>query len=154
MATKKILVTYNFTSYDQKALDFVIRTFVHLKDVEVTLLNVYTPVPKIESRESPVMAKFQRNLDYLAQKVKEQEAGLQEARQYLVQNGFTENQVSYLYKPRKKDIIGEIVDIATKDNFNIVVMNRKPGKVTRFFTGSVFSKVVSALKDKTVCIVS
>jgi nucleotide-binding universal stress UspA family protein len=154
MATQKILVTYNFTSYDQKALDFVIRTFVHLKDVEVTLLNIYTPVPKIESRESPVMAKFQRNLDYLAQKVKEQEAGLQEARQYLVQNGFTENQVSYLYKPRKKDIIGEIVDIATKDNFNIVVMNRKPGKVTRFFTGSVFSKVVSALKDKTVCIVS
>jgi hypothetical protein len=33
-------------------------------------------------------------------------------------------------------------------------MNRKPGKVTRFFTGSVFNKVVSALKDKTVCIVS
>ena len=154
MATQKILVTYNFTSYDQKALDFVIRTFVHLKDVEVTLLNVYTPVPKIESRESPVMAKFQRNLDYLSQKVKEQEAGLKEAKQYLVQNGFTENQVSYLYKPRKKDIIAEIVDMATKDNFNIVVMNRKPGKVTRFFTGSVFNKVVSALKDKTVCIVS
>jgi nucleotide-binding universal stress UspA family protein len=154
MATQKILVTYNFTSYDQKALDFVTRTFAHLKDVEVTLLNLYTPVTKIESRESPVMAKFQRNLDYLSQKVKEQEEGLKEARQYLVQNGFTENQVSYLYKPRKKDIVGEIVDIATKDNFNIVVMNRKPGKVTRFFTGSVFNKVVSALKDKTVCIVS
>jgi hypothetical protein len=154
MATQKILITYNFTSYDQKALDFVTRTFAHLKDVEVTLLNLYTPVTKIESRESPVMAKFQRNLDYLSQKVKEQEEGLKEARQYLVQNGFTENQVSYLYKPRKKDIVGEIVDIATKDNFNIVVMNRKPGKVTRFFTGSVFNKVVSALKDKTVCIVS
>ena len=154
MATQKILVTYNFTSYDQKALDFVTHTFVHLKDVEVTLLNIYTPVTKIESRESPVMAQFQRNLDYLGQKVKEQEAGLQEARQYLLQNGFNENQVSYLYKPRKKDIVGEIIDIATKDNFNIVVMNRKPGKVTRFFTGSVFNKVVSALKDKTVCIVS
>jgi nucleotide-binding universal stress UspA family protein len=154
MATQKILVTYNFTSYDQKALDFVIRTFVHSKDVEITLLHVYTPVPVIEMRESPVMAKFQKNLDYLTQKVKEQEAGLKEARQYLVQNGFTENQVSYLYKPRKKDIIGEIVDMATKDNFSIVVMNRKPGKVTRFFTGSVFNKVVSALKDKTVCIVS
>ncbi len=154
MATQKILVTYNFTSYDHKALDFVIRTFVHLKDVEVTLFNVYTPVPKIETRDSPVMAKFQKNLDYLTQKVKEQEAGLREAQQYLVQNGFAENQISYLYKPRKKDIIGEIVDMATKDNFNIVVMNRKPGKVTRFFTGSVFNKVVSALKDKTVCIVS
>ena len=154
MATQKILITYNFTSYDQKALDFVTRTFAHLKDVEVTLLNIYTPVTKIELRESPVMAKFQRNLDYLNQKVKEQEEGLKEARQYLVQNGFNENQVSYLYKPRKKDIIGEIVDIATQDNFNIVVMNRKPGKVTRFFTGSVFNKVVSALKDKTVCIVS
>ncbi len=154
MATQKILITYNFTSYDQKALDFVTRTFAHLKDVEVTLLNIYTPVTKIELRESPVMAKFQRNLDYLNQKVKEQEEGLKEARQYLVQNGFNENQVSYLYKPRKKDIIGEIVDIATQDNFNIVVINLKSGKVTRFFTGSVFNKVVSALKDKTVCIVS
>jgi len=43
MATQKILVTYNFTSYDQKALDFVIRTFVHLKDVEVTLLEYLYP---------------------------------------------------------------------------------------------------------------
>ncbi len=154
MATQKILVTYNFTSYDQKALDFVIRTFVLSKDAEITLLNVYTPVPKIEMRESPIMAKFQKNLDYLSQKVKEQEAGLKEARQYLVQNGFAENQISYIYKPRKKDIIGEIVDVATKDHFNIVVMNRKPGKVTRFLTGSIFNKVVSALKDKTVCIVS
>ena len=33
MAPQKILVTYNFTSYDHKALDFVSRTFVNLKNV-------------------------------------------------------------------------------------------------------------------------
>lgn len=39
MASEKILLPYNFTGYDQRALDFVIRTFSHLKDVEVTLFH-------------------------------------------------------------------------------------------------------------------
>ncbi len=154
MATQKILVTYNFTSYDRKALDFVIRTFVHLKDVEVVLLNVYTPVPKIETRESPVMAKFQRNLDYLTQKVKEQEAGLKAAKQKLLQNGFSAHQINMIFKPRKRDIASEIIDLALGQHFNVIIINRKPGKVTRFFTGSLFNKVVNALEGKVVCIVS
>jgi len=154
MAVQKILVTFNFTSYDHKALDFVIRNFAHSKNNEITLFNAYTPVPKIDTRESPIMSKFQNNLTYLTQKVKEQENALKEAMQYLLQNGFSEKQVAYIFRPRKRDVTGEIIDLALNDRFNIVVMNRKPGKVTRFFTGSVFNKVVTALKGLTVCIVS
>ncbi len=52
MASEKILLPYNFTGYHQRALDFVIRTFSHLKDVEVTLFHTYTPVPEIDMRET------------------------------------------------------------------------------------------------------
>ncbi|MBC8463718.1 MAG: hypothetical protein H8D61_01940 [Deltaproteobacteria bacterium] len=83
MATQKILLPYNFTNYDQKALDFVVRTFVHLKDVEVSLFHTYTPVPEIEMRESPVMYKLKDSLNYLSQRIKEQEAALNVAKHNL-----------------------------------------------------------------------
>ena len=154
MANQKVLIPYNFTSYDQKALDFVIRAFSHLEDAEVTLFNAYTPVPEVESRESPVLAKLQSNLAYLSQRLIEQEDDLKAAMQYLTQNGFSENRVRYFFQPRKKDIPGEIIDLALNDSFKVIVINRKPGKVTRFFTGSGFNKIVNALKDTVVCIVS
>ncbi|NQT55314.1 MAG: universal stress protein [Desulfobacteraceae bacterium] len=154
MANQKILLPYNFTNYDQKALDFVVRTFVHLKDVEVSLFHTYTPVPEIEMRESPVMDKLKDSLNYLSQRIKEQEAALNVAKHNLLENGFSKNQIRYIFKPRNKDIAGEIIDIALNGHFNLIVINRKPGKITRLFTGSVFNKVASALKDITICLVT
>ena len=154
MANQKILLPYNFTNYDQKALDFVVRTFVHLKDVEVSLFHTYTPVPEIEMRESPVMYKLKDSLNYLSQRIKEQEAALNVAKHNLLENGFSKNQIRYIFKPRNKDIAGEIIDIALNGHFNLIVINRKPGKITRLFTGSVFNKVASALKDITICLVT
>lgn len=154
MASQKILLPYNFTNYDQKALDFVIRTFAHLKDVEVTLFNTYTAVPEIETTDSPIMDKLKGNLTYLSQRIREQEEGLKVAKGNLLENGFSENQIRYVFKPRKKDIAGEIIDLALSGRYDLLVINRKPGKVTRFFTGSVLNKVASALKDTTICLVT
>jgi hypothetical protein len=154
MTSQKILFPYNFTSYDQKALDFVVRTFVHLKDVEVSLFHTYTSVPEIEIRENPVMDKLKDSLSYLSQKIKEQEAALNVAKHNLLENGFSKNQIHYIFKPRNKDIAGEIIDLALNGHFNLIVINRKPGKITRLFTGSVFNKVASTLKDITICLVT
>jgi nucleotide-binding universal stress UspA family protein len=154
MASQKILLPYNFTSYDQKALDFVIRTFAQVKDVEITLFNSYTPVPVIEKSDSPVMDKLRGNLTYLSQRIHEQEEGLKVAKRNLLENGFSEDQIHYVFKPRKKDISGEIIDLALNGQYDIVVINRKPGRVTRFFTGSVLNKVASALKNVTICVVT
>ena len=74
MAGQKILLPYNFTSFDQKALEFVINTYSSLKDAEITLFNAYMPVPKIEMRDSPIMQKMTGNLSYLSQRINEQEA--------------------------------------------------------------------------------
>ena len=154
MAGQKILLPYNFTGYDQKALDFVIRTFAKVKDVEITLFNCYTPVPEIEQTDSPIMDKLRGTMTYLSQKIHEQEEGLKVAKRNLLENGFSEDQIHYVFKPRNKDISGEIIDLAINGQYDLVVINRKPGKVTRFFTGSVIHKVASALKNVTVCLVT
>ena len=153
MATKKILLPFNFTIYDQKALDFVISTFASQQDVEVTLFHCYTPPPAIEMRGSPVMEKMRGNLGYLSQKINEYEDELKLVKTRLVKDGFTQNQVHTVFEPKKKDIAGDIVDITSKGGFDVVVLNRKYGKIGRFFTGSIFQKVVTSLKDTTVCIV-
>lgn len=154
MASQKILLPYNFTSHDQMALDFVIRSFAHQKDVELTLFNAYTSVPDIEVRGSPVMETMKGNLSYLSQKIKEQEDELMIVGNKLLEMGFSKDRIHTVFEPKKKDIAGDIVDLALKGRFNVVVLNRKPGKIARFFTGSVFNKVVTSLKGTTVCIVS
>lgn len=154
MASRKILLPYNFTHYDQKALEFVIRTFGHLKDVEVTLFNAYTALPEIDTDGSPIMDKLRGNLSYLSQRIREQEEGLRVAKRNLLENGFSEDQIHYIYRSRNKDIAGEIIDLAVDGRYDVVIINRKPGKITRFFTGSVLHKVASALKDITICLVS
>ena len=94
------------------------------------------------------------NLGYLTQRVKEQKDELQVIKNNLMGKGFSENQIHIVFEPKKKDIAGDIIDLAQKGRFNVVVLNRKPGKIARFFAGSVSSRVVAALKDTAVCIVS
>jgi hypothetical protein len=154
MVAQKILLPYNFTTLDQKALAFASSTFGHLEGVEITLFHAYTPLPEIEAESTSVMGKLKGNLGYLSQKIMQQETELKAVAEKLLQTGFEPNRIHTVFKPRKKDIAAEIIELVTKDKFNVVVINHKPGKASRFFTGSVFSKVVSALKDTTVCIVS
>ena len=154
MATQKILLPYNFTSFDQKALDFIINFFGKSDDIEVTVFNAYTPVPEIDTAASSVTGKLKGSLSYLSQKISEQETELKKIKQLLVDNGFADGRVHTVFQPRKKDVASEIIDIATANDFDIVVISHQPGKATRFFTGSRYSKVISALKNVTVCIVS
>ena len=154
MAVQKLLLPYNFTRFDQKALDFVISTFRNREDVEVTLFNAYTPVPEIETSASSVTGKLKGSLNYLSQKVAEQETELKMLKQKLVDNGFADSLIHTVFQPRKKDVASEIIDIATNNKFDVIVISHKPGKATRFFTGSRYSKVIAALKEVTVCVVS
>jgi nucleotide-binding universal stress UspA family protein len=154
MATQKLLLPYHFTGLDQKALDFVINTFGKLDNIAVTVFNAYTPIPEIETDATSVTGKLKGSLSYLSQKIKENEVLLDEVKDQLVESGFPDNRVEYIYRPRKKDIASEIIDLANSDQFDIIVLNRKHARVTRFFSGSISHKVIMTLKDVTVCIVS
>lgn len=154
MAIQKILLPYNFTPIDQKTVNFVIETFIHLKNIEITVFNAYTPVPKIETDASSITVKLRSGLGYLSQKLSEQETELNKVKQKLIQCGFSINKTQSIFKSRKKDIAREILELALKNQYDIIVLNRKHAKATSFFSASVSHKVVNSLKGTTVCIVS
>lgn len=154
MATQKILLPYNFTSYDQKALDFVIRTFSNQKDVEITVFNAYVPLPEIDMRASPIMEKVSSNLHYISQRINEQETALQAIVNKLLGKGFSETQIKTIFAPQQKDVADDIIKHAVNGRFDVIVLNRNPTKIISFFTGSAFNKIVKALKDITVCIIT
>jgi hypothetical protein len=154
MATQKLLLPYHFTHLDQKALHFVTSTFGKLENIAVTVFNAYTPIPEIDTDATSVTGKLKGSLSYLSQKIKEYEALLDEVKGKLIEGGFPKNRVDCIFRPRKKDIASEIIELATSDKFDFIVLNRKPARVTRFFSGSISHKVVMNLKDVTICIVS
>jgi len=154
MAGRKVLVPYNFTANDEKALDFVIRKFAPEGDVAVILFNAYTPVPEVQVRNNPIMDRMSANLAYLRQKVREQEEELKGAKKRLVQNGFSEDRVDCVFKPMRKDVAREVVDLARKERCDVVVVNRNPANIKRFFTISVAERVTRDLKDIEVVVVA
>ncbi len=154
MATRKLLLPYHFTQLDQKALEFVTDTFGKSENIAVTVFNAYTPIPEIETDATSVTGKLKGSLSYLSQKIKENETVLNDVKDKLVEGGFSEKQVTCVFRPRKKDIASEIIDLVNSEHFDTIVLNRKHARVTRFFTGSISHKVVMSLKDVTVCIVS
>ena len=154
MAGYRLLLPQNFTSNDRKALDFVVNTFGSQEGIEVTLFHAYTPLPALEVSQSTVTEKLRANLSYLQQQIQDKEAGIEAIKAELVEKGFSETSIHKVFKPRRKDIAGEVLDLYGEMHFEYLVLNRKPGKVSRFFTGSVHHKLLAALKDTIVCVVS
>ena len=154
MAIQKILLPYNFTILDKKAIDFVSEAFSHLEGVEIMLFHAYIAAPDIETPDTLVTGKLKSSMNFLTQKIMQQENELEAIKKQLVLNGFATSRIHISFKPRKKDVATEIIDFAAQEKIDVIVINHKSGKATRFFTGSVFNKIVSALKDTSVCIVS
>lgn len=152
MVTPRILLPYNFTTYDDKALDFVIKTFAQQKEVRITLFNTYTTMPELDIKENPVLAKMRGGMVSLSAELREKEAGLKSTKGFLLNNGFSDEQIDYIFKKRAKPIGDEIIETAAKGRYRVIVLSRQPGKTTRLFARSVHNKVLSALKDVTVCI--
>ena len=65
MAIQKILIAYNFTNLDQKAIEFIANAFGHIDGVEITFFHAYTPIPKIEAQASEITGKLKSSLSYL-----------------------------------------------------------------------------------------
>ena len=154
MAIQKILLAYNFSSLDQRAIEFVTGAFGHLEGVELTVFHAFTPLPEIETDASLVTGKLKGSLSFLSQQIMQRENDLKAVTQDLAGYGFAAERIHTVFRPRKKDIATEIINLARDTKFDAIVLNRKAARVTRFFSGSVSHKVIMTLKDTTVCIVS
>jgi len=154
MTIQKILVAFNFTHLDQKAIEFVTSTFAHIDGIEITFFHAYTPIPEIETQASNVTGKLKSSLSYLSQQIMQRENDLKTITGNLSQTDLANSRILTIFKPRKKDIASEIINLNRDTNFDVIVLNRKASRVTRFFSGSVSNKVLMTLKETTVCIVS
>ena len=154
MAIQKILVAYNFTNLDKKAIDFVTNTFAHIGGVEITFFHAYSPLPEIETQASEVTGKLMSSLSYLSQQIMQRENDFKATIENLSKNELANSRVNTVFRPRKKDIASEIIGLNRETNFDVIVLNRKASRVTRFFSGSVSNKILMSLKETTVCIVS
>ncbi|MEE8481400.1 MAG: hypothetical protein V3T59_09180 [Desulfobacterales bacterium] len=152
MVAYKVLLPYNFTAYEKKSLAFVIDTFSHREDVQITLFNTYTPLPNIDMEGSPELAKMKKGLTFLSQELEQKEEGLKSAKTFLIENGFSEDQVNCVFQKKEKSLADDIVDMILKEHYKVLVFSRQPGKVARFFTRSVHDKALAALESVTVCI--
>ena len=52
------------------------------------------------------------------------------------------------------DVAREVVDLARKDGFDVVVVNRNPSKIKRFFTISVAERVTRDLEGIEVVVIA
>lgn len=154
MASQKILIPYNFSDMDQKALDFAIHTFKNQKDCRVTLLHIYIPLPDIETSTSTVMGRLSSSMHFLTNELKGKEKAIQSTKAYFVGKGFSDAQVDSIFRPRTKHVADEIIDTATNGNYDVIILSYRPHRITRAFVQSVHNKVIASLKDRAVCIVT
>jgi protoporphyrinogen oxidase len=153
MAIEKILVPYNFSAQEEKALDFIVRTYANRDDVQVTLFNAYTSLPTVDMQAGPEMAKMKMGLARLSDEIREKEAGLKSAKEFLVRNGLKDDQVDYIFKEKEKSTADEIIYTVSKHHYRVLVLSRQL-KVGGLFGRSIHTKVLSTLKNITACIVT
>jgi nucleotide-binding universal stress UspA family protein len=153
MAARKILVPYNFTRNDEKAIAFVIERFNRQPGTRITLFHAYIPVPEIDISDKTVMSRLAGNLAYLRQKNYELEEALEQVQRRLVEAGFDERNIGRIFKAQEKEIAQEIIEQAAKGDVTTLVLNHNPSKIKRYFTPSVTKKVARALKEIELSIV-
>lgn len=150
MASFRILLPYNYSPNDQKAIRFVIDVFAAMGDASVTLFHAYTPLPHIDVSASPENVKMRSGMTHLSRELKEKEDALERIADLLIDAGFGREAVSCIFTKRLKTAAEEIVDHVT--GRNVLVLSRGAGKVTHFFTRSIYARVVAALRGVTICV--
>jgi nucleotide-binding universal stress UspA family protein len=154
MSTQKLLLPYDFSKSGRKALEFTLNTFGMRKDIVVTLFHSYRMLPALEVQDNQVTDRLRSGMSYLTSKISELEAEFQSVKEELIQGGFLPEQIKELFRPRKKDVADEIIELHNIEHFNYIVIGHRHGKIGRFFPGSVHQKLISSLRNVSLCVVT
>ncbi len=154
MVGKRVLVPFNFTDYDKKALHYVMRRFAGQERVFITLFHVYTPLPELDGYSSPSLAKLKTTVASMWGEVREKEMDLKRLKEDLVENDFHESQIDYQSKPGTKNIGAEIVEAARNGNYDTVIISQEPKKASRAFRRKVHDALVSELVNTEIVIIT
>ena len=154
MAGKWILVPYNFTDYDERVLHYVIRTFAGQKAVHVTLLHAYTPLPELDAYSHAGLGSLKTTMASMWTEVREKEQELKRVREDLIDNGFQNDQLSCMFIPKAKNFGSQLVEVARKGPYNVVVISEKPKKATRAFTRRIHDILIRELRNTEIVIIT
>jgi len=154
MGIQKLLLPYNFSVRDRNALEFTASTFAPRGDVEITLFHAYLLLSEIQVQDRQVTDRLKHGRDSLRAKIKELESDLEKVRDDLIDRGFAPAQVRTVLRPRKKEVLDAILDLHRRERFDFIVLSRRPGRISRFFSGSLHTKLLSVLTNVTICVVS
>ena len=154
MGGKRILVPFNFSDYDEKALHHIIRNYAGQKWVNVALFHVYTPLPELDGYSNPGLGRLKSTMASMWREVREKEKDLAQVKKDLVENGFLEKQVRYIFKEREKNIGIEIVRAVRTGNYDTIVTAQKPGRATRSFTRKVHDILLSELRNREIVFIT
>ncbi len=144
---KKILVAIDGSVFSSNSLDYLIRLFAHDNETIVHLLAVVSSAGSDQNwmfdvdplrAPSPAMEAKTRVADKY----------LQDARQRLLRNGFTEDRVNTLTTSSRANIATAIHHTAVQGNYDALLIGRRGmGKVGEMFFGSVSSQLLESCHE-------
>lgn len=138
----KILIPYNFSPNDRKAVDFAGQRYSERQGVEVTLFHAYTPVPEMDIRDTPIMKKVIHNASVLQLQQDERKNALERERERLMKQGIAGHNVHCIFRPVRVDVATDIIRLWKEGKFDVVVLNRNPGNIVNFFSRSISKRIV------------
>jgi nucleotide-binding universal stress UspA family protein len=118
------------------------------------LFHAYLLLPEVRTQNRPVTDRLKGGMGYLRAKIRELELEVQSVRDELIERGFAPARVRVVFRPREKEVLDAIIDLHRRERFNLIVLSRRPGRIGRFFAGSLHTKLISALTHVTICVVS
>lgn len=154
MAGKRVLVPFNFSDYDERALHYVIRNYAGQRWANVTLFHAYTPLPELDGYTNPSVRRVKSTMASMWREVREKEQDLKRVLGDLRDSGFSEDQLDCIFKAREKSIGDEIVRACREGKYDTVVLCRKPGKASRILSRTVHDKLLTSLRDTEIVIIT
>ena len=157
---QRVLFNYTFSKTDRKALEFLVRTFTDREGVQITLFCSYLPLPGERPDFSKALGSWPAAIgeailrNGIAKQLQEYENRLKETKRYLVEQGFRENAVDYIFRESSRDEATEIIEAVKEGGYDVVVLSFRPSGVRRIFSKNVYQTMMEALKEIVICVIT
>ena len=157
---RKVLVSFTFSMVDQKILEFVSRTFTDREGVKITLFSSYLPLPEDSPDFSKALGSWPAAIgetilhNRIEKQLLEYENMLKKTKEHLVELGFLEESVDYLFQQISKDEAEQIIEIVQNGGYQVVVLGFRQSKIRRIFTKNIYQRIMTALKDVAICVIT
>ncbi|MFO7708206.1 MAG: universal stress protein [Desulfobacterales bacterium] len=153
-----VLLSIDESENSMKAVAFVAKMFA--PECRVALLSVMRPVDLVCEMDTAALHGYlaAHHPDYCREVDARKESALKSAqsaaRRRLVDSGFSDENITVLYKTMRTDVAVEIIE-ESRNGYDLIVLGRRGlSPVKGFFLGSVSQKVMNSAKDVSVLIVN